>query len=164
MWAIAGLGNPGLKYETTRHNFGFLVVDALLDRFGDPPFINGAKCCAIKPKSFMNVCGTDIQSKLAFFKILPKNLIVIHDDLDLPLGDVRIKQGGGHAGHNGLRDIIRLIGPDFIRIRLGIGRPKIKGTEADYVLSPFNEDEWPLVKTTIEKALLGIEKIIQVDK
>lgn len=164
MWLVAGLGNPGAKYETTRHNFGFLTADALIDHLGDPPTINDEKIIIMKPDTFMNRSGEPIQKKLAFLKILPEKLIVLHDELDLPLGEMRIKKGGGHGGHNGLRDIVRAIGPDFIRIRLGIGRPIIKGNEADYVLSTFKDEEWPVVLKIIESAVLGIEKIIKEAK
>ncbi len=157
MWLLVGLGNPGPKYETTRHNFGFLLIDAFKERFSD------AKVITLKPNTFMNLSGGPVQRAMAFYKIGPEQVLVAHDDIDLALGDVRVKIGGGHGGHNGLRDIIRLIGPDFIRIRLGVGRPKIKGTEADFVLSPFLKDEWPLVEKSLEIALLGIEKIIKKD-
>lgn len=155
MWLLVGLGNPGPKYENTRHNFGFLLADAFKTRPLSRDVI------VLKPDTFMNLSGGPVQKALSFYKISPKNLIVAHDDIDLALGDVRIKNGGGHGGHNGLRDIIRLIGGDFIRLRLGVGRPIIKGMEADYVLSPFSKEEWPVVEKSIEIALLGIEKILE---
>lgn len=173
MWLIVGLGNPGAKYELTRHNIGFLVIDALLDRqgiknsktaFGGQSTrfdLDHQSCVSLKPESFMNRSGTPVQQALSFHKIIPENLVVIHDDLDLPLGELRIKLGGGHGGHNGLKDITRLIGPDFIRVRLGIGRPSIKGTEADYVLCPFYNQEWPLVETILPKACEAIAVIVK---
>lgn len=172
MWLIAGLGNPGARYELTRHNFGFLAIDALLDglaisttkkaflgqvaRFD----IEGIPCISLKPETFMNRSGTSVQEAMAFHKIPLDHLAVIHDEIDLPLGAIRIKKGGSDGGHNGLKDITRLLGPDYIRIRLGVGRPIHKGTESNYVLSPFNDDEWKLVQEILPKAVLATKVLI----
>jgi PTH1 family peptidyl-tRNA hydrolase len=173
MWLIVGLGNPGAKYELTRHNIGFLVIDALLDRQGIKTSkkifgghstrfdLDHQACVSLKPESFMNRSGTPVLQALSFHKIDKENLVVIHDDLDLPLDALRIKRGGGNGGHNGLKDISRLLGPDFIRIRLGIGRPLIKGNEADYVLSPFNNEEWPRVEAILTKACDAVDMLIR---
>lgn len=172
MWLIVGLGNPGAKYELTRHNFGFLVIDALQDLQGITTTktsfgglvarcdLNGQPAVLLKPETFMNRSGTSVQQAMSFHKIDLENLVVIHDELDLPLGDIRIKRGGGNGGHNGLKDITRLIGPDFIRIRLGIGRPAIKGIEADYVLSPFSNPELIIVEDIVKKACVAVKTVV----
>ena len=172
MWLIVGLGNPGVRYELTRHNFGFLAIDALLEKLGISTTkeafsgqmarsdIEGEPSIFIKPQTFMNRSGTCVQQTLSFHKISIDNLIVIHDELDLPLGEMRIKRGGGNGGHNGLKDISRFIGPDFIRVRLGIGRPNIKGTEADYVLHPFSEDELAQVNNILTHCVTCVFTIV----
>lgn len=173
MWLIVGLGNPGPKYELTRHNFGFLAVDALLDRLGISTTkaafhgttarfeLDDQPCLALKPETFMNRSGTSVQAAMAFHKIALDHVIVIHDEIDIPLGELRIKKGGGAGGHNGIKDITRLVGGDFLRIRLGVGRPAIKGIEADYVLNPFHQSEIPVVETILEKSCDAVKTIIK---
>ena len=168
MWLIVGLGNPGQKYELTRHNIGFLVADALADKFGQGNFasgyhgkyakaeIAGKKVIILKPETFMNLSGKAVQSAASFFKIRPENILLIHDELDLKFGDIRQKLGGGHAGHNGLRDTSRLLGPNYHRIRFGVGRPEQKGREADYVLQNFAADEM----NQLEGEILRAEKLV----
>lgn len=172
MWLIVGLGNPGPKYELTRHNFGFLAIDALLGKLGAPAskmgfggkvarFLLGQEVCiALKPETFMNKSGSSVQQAMSFHKIPLENVVVIHDELDLPLGEIRIKKGGGVSGHNGLKDIARLVGPDFMRIRLGIGRPNFKGTEADYVLSPFSDQELVAAEEILQKTCDAIKILV----
>jgi PTH1 family peptidyl-tRNA hydrolase len=172
MWLIVGLGNPGPKYELTRHNIGFLAIDAMADRNGVSTFKNSFQgllarfdvatqpCVALKPETYMNKSGISVQQAAAFHKIDLDHIIVVHDELDLPLGDIRIKKGGGNSGHNGLKDITRLLGEGFIRIRLGIGRPTIKGTEADFVLSAFTDKELIIVNEILDKACTAIETIV----
>lgn len=171
MWLIVGLGNPGAKYELTRHNFGFLAVDALLSLQGVTTksgfsgqtaraTIHNEPCIFLKPETFMNRSGLAVQQAMSFHKINLLNVIVIHDELDLPLGELRIKRGGGNGGHNGLKDISRLLGSDFIRIRLGIGRPSIKGIEADYVLHRFNDDEFATVEKILKAASTAVNTTI----
>ncbi|MDX2096049.1 MAG: aminoacyl-tRNA hydrolase [Alphaproteobacteria bacterium] len=150
MWLIAGLGNPGPEYARTRHNIGFMAIDALA---GPAHFsskfhgesaslsIEGEKIILLKPMTYMNHSGRAVQAAMAFYKIPPAQLIVIHDELDLPLGKLRIKQGGGANGHNGLKDIDACIGPDYWRIRLGIGHPGDKSRVHDHVLSRFGDAE-----------------------
>jgi PTH1 family peptidyl-tRNA hydrolase len=171
MWLIVGLGNPGPKYELTRHNIGFLVADALLDKVGVSTkggfsgqcarfdLANHA-CLLLKPETFMNRSGIAVQQAMAFHKIPLDHVIVIHDELDLPMGQMRIKRGGGDGGHNGLKDISRLLGPDYYRLRIGIGRSEIKGLEADYVLSPMRDAEIKEFEQLLPKALQAIEAII----
>ena len=172
MWIIAGLGNPGPKYDGTRHNIGFEVVDALARQFGAMGFQNnfhgeadkiriaGETVLLVKPMTYMNLSGKSVQAAAAFFKVKPENILVIHDDLDLPLGSVRVKKGGGHGGHNGLRDISAKLGNNYGRIRMGIGRPQFKGAEADYVLSRYQGEEQGKLEAQIDLALKAMEKVI----
>ena len=173
MWLVAGLGNPGVQYETTRHNVGFMVASALLKQYGEGNFqisfsglsakvtIGNTSAVVLKPHTFMNRSGLSVQPALAFYKIPSNNLIVVHDELDLPFGVLRVKAGGGHGGHNGLKDISRLIGPDFVRIRMGIGRPSFKGAEADYVLAPYRKEEIPELEHQIKTACDAVRLIIE---
>lgn len=155
MKLIVGLGNPGAKYARNRHNIGFLALDAIAGAQGaawrskfngqlaEARFPTG-RALLLKPDTFMNLSGDSVQAAMSFHKIAPRDLIVLHDELDLPPGKVRPKLGGGHAGHNGLRSIIGHIGADFARIRLGIGHPGDKTMVSNYVLSDFakSDDEW----------------------
>ncbi len=173
MWLIVGLGNPGAQYQLTRHNFGFLAIDALLDaihvnqaksNFAGKTAcfsLDGEPCLSLKPETFMNRSGTSVQQAMAFHKIALDHLVVLHDELDLPLGEIRIKQGGGSSGHNGLKDITRLVGNEYLRIRLGIGRPAIKGTEADYVLHPFSNADLTVVEKMLPNAVTAIATIVK---
>jgi PTH1 family peptidyl-tRNA hydrolase len=168
MWLIAGLGNPGPKYELTRHNVGFLTIDQLAARNNCQSMknsfsaetarieISGEPCVLLKPQTFMNSSGISVQQAMSFHKIDPQNILIIHDELDIPFGEIKLKVGGGHGGHNGLRDISRLIGPNFIRLRMGIGRPNIKGTESNYVLKNYSQGE---IKTLEEQLFKGCEII-----
>lgn len=158
MWLIVGLGNPGAEYAATRHNIGFMGIDLLA---GNRNFSGkyqgeftsldhgGEKLHLLKPMTYMNLSGKSVQAAMTFYKIPPAHLIVLHDELDLPLGKIRIKKGGGANGHNGLKDIDRLIGPDYWRIRLGIGHPGDKNRVHDYVLGRFTQDEQPLLEKTL---------------
>ena len=150
MFLLVGLGNPGPEYALTRHNIGFMAIDALADaaRFtakfhGETTAlsIEDEKVILLKPMTYMNLSGKSVQAAMAFYKIAPEDIIVFHDELDLPLGKIRIKQGGGANGHNGLKDIDQMIGPDYWRIRLGIGHPGMKEQEHGHVLSRFTKDE-----------------------
>ena len=173
MWLIVGLGNPGAQYELTRHNFGFLAIDALQDAFNVSEnkinfggvtsrfAIDTQPCLSLKPQTYMNRSGTSVQQAMAFHKIPLDLVVVIHDELDLPLGEIRIKQGGGSSGHNGLKDITRLVGNDYLRIRLGIGRPAIKGSEADFVLHPFTNSDIAIVDKILPKAVLAITTLVK---
>ncbi|WP_455465661.1 aminoacyl-tRNA hydrolase [Bartonella sp. B39] len=153
MWLIAGLGNPGLQYQNNRHNIGFMAVDAIYQLFSFSPwskkfqaeisngFINGEKTLLIKPQTFMNLSGQAIGEALRFYKLDLKNLIIIYDELDLPLGKVRIKIGGGSNGHNGIKSIDAHCGTDYYRIRLGIGRPNSKELVHQHVLGNFTKSD-----------------------
>ncbi|AKF24280.1 peptidyl-tRNA hydrolase [Sulfurovum lithotrophicum] len=150
MTLFVGLGNPGSKYEETRHNIGFKVIDSLVDDLGarnisknafQGELFRSANTLFLKPTTFMNLSGKSVEIVKQFFKIELEDIIVIHDDIDLPFGAVRFKKGGGHGGHNGLRSLDAHIGKEYIRVRVGVGKPEYKSQVADYVLQPFNEDE-----------------------
>jgi len=157
MWLITGLGNPGAEYASTRHNIGFLAVDDLARQVRAPQFSNkfhgefcqtelgGEKLLLLKPQTFMNNSGRSVQAAMAFFKVPLSQLIVLHDELDLPPGKIRIKKGGGANGHNGLRDIDACVGQDYWRIRLGIGHPGTKEQVHGHVLSRFSSEERTIV-------------------
>ena len=162
MIILAGLGNPGSKYELNRHNLGFMAVDAIAERyrFGAERarflgvtrqgVIEGAEgpvnVLILKPQTYMNESGQSVAQTMQFFKLKPKDVIVFHDELDLAPGRFRMKTGGGAAGHNGLRSVAEWITPDFRRARLGIGHPGDKDRVLSYVLANFASDEAPWVK------------------
>ena len=172
MFLVCGLGNPGPKYQKTRHNIGFMVVDHLAERFGREPFrekfqglfakasLDGQECGLLKPQTFMNLSGQSAQKALAFFKIEPAQLIAVHDELDLPFGVVRVKLGGGAAGHNGIKSLTQCCGgPGFVRIRVGIGRPR-SGSGEHYVLSDFSRDECVELPNVVESASLAARDVV----
>jgi PTH1 family peptidyl-tRNA hydrolase len=164
---VVGLGNPGREYDATRHNAGFWFADALAGRLG-AAFVNEGKFHGqvaktqgdlrlLKPGTYMNLSGRSVSALARFFAIAPGELLVAHDELDLKAGEVKLKFGGGHAGHNGLRDIGAQLGtPDFWRLRLGIGHPRdseIPQQEVvDYVLKPPRGDERRAIEAAIDKA------------
>ncbi len=171
---IVGLGNPGNQYTDTRHNMGFMLIDHLLElaaHKGRKDELSGAKFkCELwrgsidnsgdlwlfaKPQTFMNLSGQSVQPLLAWHKLEAKNLIVIHDELDIPAGQLRFKFGGGNAGHNGLKSITQSLGsPDFYRLRMGIGRPTLPehGDVSSYVLSRPKGDEKNIIEASFPKA------------
>ena len=171
---IVGLGNPGSKYVQTRHNIGFLALDRLaydlnvdLSRqkfnalFGQGSIEGGGAVSLLKPQTFMNLSGKSVAPCAQFFQVPPQKLIVIHDELEFPFGQVRVKVGGGHAGHNGLRSIIERLGSrEFIRIRVGIGRPK-HGQVSDYVLSAFNAIETPWIDDLCRSLSQDVQLVIK---
>jgi PTH1 family peptidyl-tRNA hydrolase len=151
---IAGLGNPGSRYRSSRHNIGFLVLDRLADQhqisIGQQGFgaffgrgiISGHPVLLVKPQSYMNLSGSAVKKFFDYFKIAVEDIVVVHDDLDLPFGIIRIKAGGGSGGHKGLISIIDDLGvADFNRVRLGIGKPDRREIVESYVLSPFSAEE-----------------------
>lgn len=151
---IVGLGNPGPRYAGNRHNIGFLVADELADRIGGKfkahkagaevveGRLAGARAVLVKPRSFMNLSGGPVAGAVKFYKAPPESLIVIHDELDLPFGTIRLKRGGGENGHNGLRSISKSLGTrDYVRVRFGIDRPPGRMDPADYVLKDFSGTE-----------------------
>jgi PTH1 family peptidyl-tRNA hydrolase len=163
---IVGLGNPGPDYAQTRHNAGFWLADLLARRHGgvfrtERKFVaelasirlEGADVLLLKPQTFMNRSGASVQAASAYLKIPVEQILVAHDELDLPPGDVRLKQGGGHGGHNGLRSLIAHLGPTFWRLRLGIGHPGNRAEVIDYVLNrPSREDEALILEAVSDAA------------
>lgn len=153
MKLIVGLGNPGAKHARNRHNIGYLALEAIAAAHGFALWrskfqgqiaegrLGPEKVLLLKPETFMNLSGDSVRAAAAFHKLAPADVIVLHDELDLPPGRVRVKTGGGHAGHNGLRSIAAHIGPDFARVRFGIGHPGDKRVVSNYVLSDFAKDE-----------------------
>lgn len=149
MRLVVGLGNPGAEYERHRHNVGFMAVDELHRRYGTAPWrkrfqglvaegsVNGERLYLLKPQTFMNLSGQSVGEALRFYKLIPEQLIVFHDELDVAAGKVRVKQGGGHGGHNGLRSIDEHVGKDYWRVRVGIGHPGTKEQVHGWVLSNF---------------------------
>ena len=176
MWIIAGLGNPGRRYEKTRHNVGFEVLDELCRRHMQGGFrtkfgaeavtgrMGGTDVLLLKPMEFMNKSGFALQRAAQFHNADPEHILVIHDELDLPPARLKLKSGGGHGGNNGLRSIIEQLGNrDFLRIRVGIGKPAAGGEEgsgADHVLSPFSSREIPEMQDAINKAADAAEAIV----
>ena len=166
MLILAGLGNPGAKYEKNRHNIGFIAVDEIARRWSFGPWrarFQGVACegsipdaggpikvLLLKPQTYMNESGRSVSEALKFFKLKPADLVVFHDELDLAPGRFRMKLGGGVAGHNGLRSIGAHIGPDFRRARMGIGHPGHKDRVLGHVLSDFHKVDWPWVKPLCE--------------
>lgn len=165
MKCIVGLGNPGKKYEGTRHNIGFMVIDELASRnqltlnkskYDSDyaiEFIQGEKVMFVKPQSFMNLSGEAVKPLIDYYNIELRNLIVLYDDLDLPTGKIRLRQKGGHGGHNGIRSLINHLGTnDFKRIRLGIGRPSDPRPIVDYVLQRFSKEQEEDVEQSIMRS------------
>ncbi|HLY44949.1 MAG TPA: aminoacyl-tRNA hydrolase [Stellaceae bacterium] len=156
MRLIVGLGNPGRSYARNRHNIGFMAAAAIAGRYGFPAFrsrfkgelaegvIAGERRLLLCPQTFMNDSGEAVLAAMSFYKIAPGEIVVIHDEIDLRPGKVRVKRGGGAAGHNGLRSIDALVGQDYWRIRIGVGHPGIKELVQPYVLQNFPADEMRL--------------------
>lgn len=173
MLIIAGLGNPGSKYAANRHNIGFMAADEIVRRHAFGPWkkrlkaevseglLNGQRAIAIKPQTFMNESGQSVGEVLRFYKLEPENLVVIYDELDLQPGKLRIKTGGGHGGHNGIKSIDAHCGKDYRRMRLGIGHPGSKERVTGHVLGDFSKSDhdWlnPLLEAVAEHAPLLCE-------
>ena len=159
---IAGLGNPEEKYERTLHNAGFWFVDALVRKYGgswryEKKFdaeicrinLHGDDVWLVKPQSYMNLSGQPVRGMLDYYRLRPSGLLVAHDEIDLPPGTVRLKKGGGHGGHNGIRDVIQHCGADFVRLRIGVGHPGEKSQVTNYVLKRGPAD----VEATVERSI-----------
>ncbi|CAN2042819.1 peptidyl-tRNA hydrolase [Candidatus Magnetomoraceae bacterium gMMP-15] len=173
LYLIAGLGNPGKAYETTRHNLGFMVVDRLSkkrniifdktkfsSRFGRGN-LNNIPVILAKPMNFMNLSGPPLQGLARFFKIKLKNILVIHDDMDIAFGKIKIKKKGGHGGHNGVRSIMNAFGNgDFVRLRIGIGHPDSVSNMTDHVLGSFNAQEKNLLDKIVNTSCDAIKTIL----
>jgi PTH1 family peptidyl-tRNA hydrolase len=160
---IAGLGNPGSKHDRTLHNAGFWFVDAVAREFGgdfryEKKFdaeicrsrIRGEDVWLIKPQSYMNLSGGPVRGVLDYYRLDVRQLLVAHDEIDLPPGTIRLKQGGGHGGHNGIRDVMQHCGADFMRLRIGVGHPGEKSRVTSYVLKPGSKEVERAIEETID--------------
>jgi len=176
MLVLAGLGNPGAGYAGHRHNMGFMAVDAVaaLYRFaawrkkfqGDVAEgeIAGTRVLLLKPMTYMNLSGQSVAAALGFYKLGPDALIVFHDEIDILLGRVKVKAGGGHGGHNGIRDIMAHIGPEFRRVRLGVGHPGEKALVHNHVLQEFAKQERELAGKVIEAVAAEVPRLVAGDE
>ena len=170
---IAGLGNPGEKYERTLHNAGFWFVDTLAAKYGgsfryekkfDADYckinLHGDDVWLVKPQSYMNLSGGPVRGVMDYYRFTVSELLVAHDEIDLPPGTTRFKQGGGHGGHNGLRDIIQHCGAEFVRLRLGIGHPGDKSQVTNYVLKHGSADVERAIENNIDDAMAVMPTLI----
>lgn len=171
---IVGLGNPGEEYARTRHNAGFMVIDLLAENLGVSYWRDeaGARVGTVrvgdedfvlaKPQTYMNRSGSSVKRLLERYQASPADLVVVHDDLDLPEAVVRVKRGGGHGGHNGLRSLIDSLGTgEFVRVRLGIGRPPGRQDPADYVLEPMRGDVAERIEAAVPHAASAVMHVIE---
>ena len=175
--AIVGLGNPGSKYTETRHNAGFWFIEELARsksvNFSPEKKFHGevAKLVTpknniwlLKPSTFMNLSGLSVNSLMSFYRIAPENLLVVHDEIDLPPGEIKLKRGGGHGGHNGLRDIINQLGDkSFLRLRIGVGHPGSKDQVVDYVLRNPSKDDHISIDAAISCGLNMMPDLLDGD-
>jgi PTH1 family peptidyl-tRNA hydrolase len=176
MWLLVGLGNPGSGYARNRHNVGFMALDEIAKHIGCGPWkakfqgrltegrIGRQKVLLLKPETYMNLSGQSVGEALHFHKIEPENLIVFHDDLDLAAGKVRVKLGGGHGGHNGLRSLDAHIGPSYHRVRLGIGHPGAKELVHGYVLQDFAAEDTLWLKLLLKALGDNINLLLEGDE
>ncbi len=173
MWLVAGLGNPGNKYLLTRHNVGFMAIDYYLNCIGNPPEkkehksltysfkLEDEKVLMAKPQTYMNNSGEAIQALSQFYKIPPKKILIIHDEVEQPFQQMKMQFNRGHGGQNGIRDIHEKLGStEYYRIRVGVGRPNGKQDVSSHVLSPFSKDEQKILPDVLERVSKGIENLI----
>ena len=174
MFLIVGLGNPGTEYAGTRHNVGFMAADFLQQKFGFGPYrdkfdgeiaegkIGSEKVYLLKPHTYMNLSGNAVVKAANFYKILPQNIVVIHDDMDLPVGKIKSKNGGGSGGHNGIKSIDAAITPNYNRVRIGVGHPQGVGDAVvNHVLSRFSKADENIIYDEIEKIADCIDVLLQ---
>lgn len=173
MFLFVGLGNPGKEYEKTRHNLGFMVVDAIASQhnFATPKLkfhgivsegtIAGEKIILIKPTTYMNKSGSAVSELVKFYKIPNNKIVVFHDEIDLKLGKIRVKIGGGAGGHNGLKDLDSHIGKDYKRVRIGVDHPGDKDMVADYVLHNFSKDEQEYIEKVIASVSANCDYLLK---
>lgn len=172
MKLIVGLGNPGSKYEKTRHNIGFDILDIFARKVGASQYKEkfqglisegthkGEKFYLLKPQTYMNLSGDSVAAMSKFYKIDPNDVIIIYDDMDLPLGNIRYRESGSAGGHNGIKSIISHIGDKFKRIKCGIGKPQSKDVNIDFVLGRFTKEEQILVDGMISNSISCVEDIL----
>ncbi len=170
---IVGLGNPGAEHQNDRHNVGYWFLDRLADEAGvsfksEKRFsgeiartrIGESDLRLLKPTTYMNLSGQSVQAILAYQRIKPEQMLVVHDEIDLPVGTLRLKQGGGHGGHNGLRDVIRHLGADFLRLRIGVGHPGQSDEVHGHVLRKPKADEQKVLDEAIKDALAALPMLL----
>ena len=173
MKIIAGLGNPGAEYAHTKHNVGFMLVDMLAEKLGAASWkedffsaltevrIGGEKVFLVKPLTYMNNSGEALGPMLSYYKLDVDDLVVVHDDMDIPAGMVRVRRKGSSGGHNGIKSIIAHVGSeDFARVRIGIGRPPAGWTVIHHVLAPFSTEDAPKIRAAIDYLLPAVESIV----
>lgn len=172
MQLFVGLGNPGAKYANHRHNAGFMVLDALAEAEHAAKWsqkfsgeiteiaIEGEKILLLKPQTYMNLSGQSVSAAMQFYKLTPQQLTVFHDELDIDPGEIRIKTGGGHAGHNGLRNIDAHIGKDYRRVRIGIGHPGHKDAVSGYLLHDFSKAEREVIDGLTDALIRHISLLV----
>ncbi len=175
MLLLAGLGNPGREYARNRHNIGFMAADAIARQYSFPDFrkkfqgltasgvIAGHKVLILKPTTFMNESGRSLAAATGFYGIKPADVIVLHDELDLEAGKIRLKTGGGHAGHNGLRSIHSHLGPDYRRLRFGIGRPDDRACVTNHVLNDFSRADSDWLDPILDAVAANFDLIVTGD-
>lgn len=174
MYIVVGLGNPGDRFIQTKHNIGFITVDYLAERMGvkinkvkhkaliGEGALGGEKVMLVKPQTFMNLSGQSVMDIVGFYKVPLENLIVIYDDIDLPVGKVRIRPSGSSGTHNGMRNIIYLLGKqNFPRVRIGVGKQPDYMDLADYVMTKFTGEEVPLMEEAVKSSALAVEEIVK---
>lgn len=174
-WLIVGLGNPGPRYEATRHNVGQMVIDELAARRSETLRAHkaqarvaetwlrpgSAKIVLAKPNSFMNVSGGPVSALAQFYGVPPERVIIVHDEIDIPFDTIKLKIGGGHGGHNGVRDVAKALGTaEFARVRVGVGRPPGRQDAADWVLDPFGSTERPQLPLLVSDAADAVETVV----
>jgi len=170
MWLVVGLGNIGQEYDNTRHNIGFRAVDFIISNSPNAQNISKSSFCGelfkskstiyLKPSTYMNLSGKSVQAVVNFYKIDRNKIVVIHDDLDLPFGAVRFKLAGGDGGHNGLKSIDSMIGKEYIRCKIGIGKPEHKSAVSNYVLGRFQANEELEMNALLEHIEKSINKVV----
>ena len=175
MLLFVGLGNKGAEYEKTRHNAGFLALDLLAKylkapqnevlKFSSSIFgidFKGEKIICIKPQTYMNLSGKAVLEAMRFYKIPISNIFVFHDDIDLECGRLKLKTGGGAGGHNGLKSIDEMVGKEYNRIRIGVGRPQFKNDVSNFVLSNFKPEEWRLIEENLDTLFANLSELIKL--
>ena len=175
-WLVVGLGNPGVRYESTRHNVGQMVIAELASRRGETLRAHkanarvaeswlrpgGAKLVLATPNSYMNVSGGPVSQLARFYDVPADRVVLVHDELDIPFDTIKLKTGGGHGGHNGIRDVAKALGtPDFPRVRVGIGRPPGRQDPADWVLDPFSSAERAALPVLVSEAADAVELLVE---
>ena len=173
MYLVAGLGNPGRDYQDNRHNIGFMVADELAARWRLGPLkgkfggelglgeVGGVRVALLKPMEFMNLSGQAVQRAAAFYQVEEKRVVVVHDEIDLEFGRIKVKAGGGHGGHNGLRSMTEQIGPAYLRVRCGVGHPGHKERVVGHVLGPFSKAEQKELPFLVAAAADAVETLVK---